>query len=1105
MISYPSLKLDMYQNNDSYLGIINVPKNDIKENYSFKNPPKLVIILDTSGSMDQNLDRLMQTIIPNFIKNIYDRYPKYRITLITFSDKGDAKVYKGDANYLSKIKEIKAGGCTFMHDAVEVLYKLIFTKQINKNLIRLLTISDGELHDQEETMESADKLKKLIQERNIVVNSNAIRLFTSSEQPDTRGLSSMLQLSTIIGNQMLLDIDCRQPDQDICKLITDLYINDNFDNCVLLKTKNNEKCFQREPWLPLTDSIYLFQGTNTFWIKNISLTQGNNDINICSEVEQKFNGFQNGKKLDLKCNLCESLSEKNYLNLIKEKLDFYLKQLRVLKIVNTAESLDEIDKIISFVNDLEENVFKTNQISSNKNQNKLYERAQYLKSLIKRRQDSIINKMREIRNDDKVNQLNSKQQAEYLREIDINNKTARGLAKRAIEGGIDFDEIVRKEVEQIANNIHELDDIDDSSFTESFYSACNTLDGIKAICEFYQEAKKENIFEQTTANDILKIINLVGIAGYADIGDFPDPMTYRIQQLYPGTFISLSDILIAYEIKKENSLKEIGGNNEINICIPYFENEKIEKYLIKYAPKLLEYNASVNMRRVLADIPYTNEYTILAGIFALVPMILKDKKEIYIKIFVQLTKNYLIASGNHFLYVLDLLKQQKEMDKDGLSLYIANNGITNMTSPLLLFLKNNEGKDADNMVKRIVRATMQFEIYQYIRKNIRMQKTDNPEKYIENTLIDLLCIDLEESKKKVPELFEEAPDIESIKFSGKYSINETKYEEIMSNIYWVDQIAIIPLFLKITLSEDFVSEFKKIEIDNITEEIMRERLGINFDTKLFKLYSIVQSFLQYEKSSRVDTELKKMKILDLGIQENAEKYLKDYIKSLHKKQYEKALKEKVLNEKKTLAKELIKKLVEEKDIKIFISLLQKGINKGSINYKFNDQNNLTFFKMIELFTKITNDVNSAELRNRKIFILLSGKDVNKEHTIIWNKGNGIKDLNKYYFLKDVLSQKLWADLSRTCGESHVYREMENRKGHSNKHPSYWALGYKSIQEMKAAVSEEEFKKYVLAHQNCCGFYKGVYVIMRNRYKKENLNEKELDFYNKNYKHLFKKK
>lgn len=299
MISYPSLKLNMYQNNDSYLGIINVPKNDVKENDSFKNPPKLVIIFDTSGSMDQNLDRLMQTIIPNFITNIYDRYPKYRIALKTFSDKGDAKVYKGDANYLSKIKEIKAGGCTFMHDAVEVLYKLIFTKQINKNLIRLLTISDGELHDQEETMESADKLKKLIQERNIVVNSNAIRLFTSSEQPDTRGLSSMLQLSTIIGNQMLLYIDCRQTDQDICKLITDLYINDNFDNCVLLKTKNNEKCFQREPWLPLTHSIYLFQGTNTFWIKNISLTQENNDINICSEVEQKFNGFQKSKKLDL--------------------------------------------------------------------------------------------------------------------------------------------------------------------------------------------------------------------------------------------------------------------------------------------------------------------------------------------------------------------------------------------------------------------------------------------------------------------------------------------------------------------------------------------------------------------------------------------------------------------------------------------------------------------------------------------------------------------------------------------------------------------------------------------------------------------------------------
>ena len=212
----------------------------------------------------------------------------------------------------------------------------------------------------------------------------------------------------------------------------------------------------------------------------------------------------------------------------------------------------------------------------------------------------------------------------------------------------------------------------------------------------------------------------MGVAGNSTIGNFPDPMTYRIKTLYPGTFISLSDILTTYELAGGQNLKEIGTNNEINICIPYFEDENIQKFLMKYSPKLLEYSASVTMRRILADIPYTSEYLILAGLWGMVPMLLKDKKEINIKIFTQLVKTYMIAAGEHFAYVLGLLDEQKEMDKDGLSIYIANNGCTNMISPMVMYLQKNKGKEAEEMIKRIVRAVFQFEINQYTKKNIRV-------------------------------------------------------------------------------------------------------------------------------------------------------------------------------------------------------------------------------------------------------------------------------------------------------------------------------------------------------------------------------------------------
>jgi hypothetical protein len=704
---------------------------------------------------------------------------------------------------------------------------------------------------------------------------------------------------------------------------------------------------------------------------------------------------------------------------------------------------------------------------------KLYERAQVLKMVIKRRQTSLANKMREIRNDDKINTLNSKQQAEYLRNVQINDKTGKSLAKRALGGSIDFDETVRKEVIQIYKNVHELDNINESKLTNSFYSTCNTLEGIRAVCKFYEDAIKEDIFEETTANDILKIINIVGIAGYNEIGNFPDPMTYRIKTLYPGTFVSLSDILTAYELTGGQNLKEIGSKNEINISVPYFESEEIQKFLMKYAPKLLEFHSSVSMRRILAEVPYTYEYTILAAFYTFVPIILKDKKEINIQIFVQLTKSYLIAAGDHFKYVLDLLAEQKEMDKDGLSIFIANNGITNMVSPLLMYLKTHSGKEAEEMVKRIVRATFQFEIYQFTRKNIRAQKTDDPEKYVKETLINLMNIDLKKNKTKVPELFEKVP--ENPTFYDNYEINDVKYNEIMNRVFWADYITIIPLFLKATLAEDYVSEFKNIEIDNITEAIKRERLGIDFDSKLFKLYCIVQGYLQHEQAQRSDTKLKKMKIIDLGIQKNAENLVKTFIRNLFKEQYENDLKERAIKEKQIIVKDLVKQLLDADDINTFNSLLQNGIKKGEKSYKMIDHASDGF---MDLLNELANESKDIPLRKLKILILITGKD--KEQNEIWNKNKKTRAFKNYYPLKNVLVKKEWDYLMKTLKERglHVYRDLKNRQGHSNDLPSYWALGFNTVFEMKENIDETEFQEYVGKHNNCCGFYNGTYCVMR---------------------------
>ena len=519
MKSNKYFELELHKCFDNYLGRIQIPDEETKKPGKKANAnsmkPKFIIILDVSGSMGIQVPRLIKRIIPEVFNRIYGNYSSEKITLITFSSFGDVNVYEGKSSYISNL-DLEANGCTYMAGAVEKLQEIL-KNNTSKKILRLLSISDGELHDQEETMKSAEKLKIFLQTEKKIINSQAIRLITGGSDPDTRGLSSLLQLSNK-GKQMLVDIKISKTDQEIINDICYLYHDDGLNFSYILKSKEN--IFQEEPWMPKLNNISLFPGINSFWI----------DINkskdeIYKEIQNKMQLFiDNGEEINILFTIKDELSEGNYQDLIKDKIDFYFKQLKILKIVNTEESLAEMDKIISFFNELEESFFAKNTKNAqfkNVSNLKLYERAQILKMVIKRRQTSLSNKMREIRNDNKINTLNSKQQAEYLRNLQINDKTGKSLAKRAIEGGIDFDETARKEVVEIYNHRNELNDVDESKLTNSFYSVCNTLDGIKAVCKLYEDAKKDNIFEEITANDILKIINIVGVAGYNEIGNFP--------------------------------------------------------------------------------------------------------------------------------------------------------------------------------------------------------------------------------------------------------------------------------------------------------------------------------------------------------------------------------------------------------------------------------------------------------------------------------------------------------------------------------------------------------------------------------------------------------
>ena len=152
------------------------------------------------------------------------------------------------------------------------------------------------------------------------------------------------------------------------------------------------------------------------------------------------------------------------------------------------------------------------------------------------------------------------------------------------------------------------------------------------------------------------------------------------------------------------------------------------------------------MRKLIVDIPYTYKYNLLAGLWKLLSLLIKDKSEVNIKLFIHLIISYQNASGNHFDYVIKLIKNQKNI-KNGKSIFINHNSMINMTNPLCYFVNNIKDEEDKILIKRILRAIYQFEVYQYFRTLRKRKLNDERKNFSNEILIDLLSIDFEKNGK----------------------------------------------------------------------------------------------------------------------------------------------------------------------------------------------------------------------------------------------------------------------------------------------------------------------------------------------------------------------
>ena len=363
--------LKLHKGKVGYVAELFVP--EIKGNSGKSNNIELIMIVDRSGSMGQSYTKIFKNVMPLLLEKI--NYPQDKeVHFITFDS--DIEYRKINKNGFLNPNSENARGCTYMKGVFEQLGKIINNPN---SAYRILTLSDGDLHDSQETSITASSFYETIKGK-YNINSQAIRFFSySGANPDTLGLASVLQFNTVKQAQ-LLDVNAKDDEQVIADQLSKLFIADGLGNKIIFYSdKNNIK---NAPWDPNTNELALAPGRNIFWLDDLSkFTIKFNDEN---PVEPKITNAEN-------------INNQNYGIILADKIKEYITKLKILKILNNNKAQEEIEKIVKCFKEFEDTLEKINEEELVLTDGKMNSRIQYMKKLINKRKGLISNQMEAIK------------------------------------------------------------------------------------------------------------------------------------------------------------------------------------------------------------------------------------------------------------------------------------------------------------------------------------------------------------------------------------------------------------------------------------------------------------------------------------------------------------------------------------------------------------------------------------------------------------------------------------------------------------------------------------------------------------------------------------
>ena len=294
-------------------------------NIPISEPPEFIFIIDKSGSMGKAYKFIIKETIPNVLKSL--GYENKKIHLITFDNK--AKYLYISQSELLELNCI-AGGKTYMEKSYEFLETIFNSSKEKCNNFRILVISDGKLHDQNDTKKKGELLYKKYK-NNFKINAQTIRLKTGSKTPDSSGIISFLKFNNVKSCE-LVNHESKKI-SSLAQKIIELFKDDELIGSDL-EIKGDDVNLKSFPWEEGSRNSMPFKnGKNIiFCDKDRPLYIVNKNKNISLKCEKRENGFAS--------------------NFVKEKIDNIIQIFKINKILNTEESIKENKLILDYIENL---------------------------------------------------------------------------------------------------------------------------------------------------------------------------------------------------------------------------------------------------------------------------------------------------------------------------------------------------------------------------------------------------------------------------------------------------------------------------------------------------------------------------------------------------------------------------------------------------------------------------------------------------------------------------------------------------------------------------------------------------------------------------------